>query len=258
MARTVGPPSVGDACWDLSYQLEGRPSRLDCLNAASAVLFKMLPSEFLAWNAIDIAAGRVEVVPYPGDGSKPGELADRLLAVVDDHPMVTSYLSEGASGDLSPRRMSDVTTRKRLLRTRAYRYLLHPLGAEFQLTIVSGRVSDASLRGWAMNRSAGDFTDAEVELARALQPALWLLDITGGTSHRPAPPKQDAARKYGLTARELEVLRYLSTGLTVEAMGRRLRISGRTVRKHLGSAYQKLDCHDRLLAVTKAREAGLN
>jgi DNA-binding NarL/FixJ family response regulator len=36
-----------------------------------------------------------------------------------------------------------------------------------------------------------------------------------------------------------------------------LRISVGTVRKHLENAYSKLDAHDRLLAVTRARAARL-
>lgn len=257
MAMTLGPRSAQAACLELSYQLADLPSRMDYLNAASAVLLLLVPSDFLTWTAIDAGAVRAEVVPYPEKGWKPDDLAEQLLAVVDDHPMVLSYLGEGTSGDASPRRLSDVTTRARLRQTRAYREWLHPLRVEHQLTIVSGRVSLASGRGWAMNRSGSDFTDSELELARALQPALWLLDLTGGVDNRPSEVQQDVAGQFGLTPRELEVLHYLSQGLTIEAIGRQLRISGRTVRKHLENTYRKLDCHDRLIAVTRARAAGL-
>jgi len=55
----------------------------------------------------------------------------------------------------------------------------------------------------------------------------------------------------------LEVLRHVGAGLTADAIGHLLRISGRTVRKHLENAYRKLGCHDRLLAVQHARTLGL-
>jgi DNA-binding NarL/FixJ family response regulator len=61
----------------------------------------------------------------------------------------------------------------------------------------------------------------------------------------------------GLTAREVQVLRHVGTGLTAEAVARLLRISDRTVHKHLENAYRKLDRHDRLLAVDRARELGI-
>jgi DNA-binding CsgD family transcriptional regulator len=255
MANTLGPSSAQTACLELSYQLAGLPSRQDYLYAASALLFGLLPGDCLAWTAIETDAARAEVVPYPGDGRDPEHLASQLVAVADDHPMVVSYLGDGT--DMSPRRLSDITTRTHLRNTRAYREFLHPLGTEHELSIVTGRVSATSARGWAMNRTTHDFTDAELELSRALQPALWLLDVTAGVSDRPSEAQRDVAGRYGLTVRELEVLRYLSTGLTVEAMGRQMRISGRTVRKHLDGTYRKLDCHDRLIAVTKARTAGL-
>lgn len=50
----------------------------------------------------------------------------------------------------------------------------------------------------------------------------------------------------------MQVLAALADGLTADAIGRLLRISPRTVRKHLEHAYVKLGCHDRLVAVQRA------
>lgn len=72
-----------------------------------------------------------------------------------------------------------------------------------------------------------------------------------------AIPGPAAATRLGLTRRELEVLRHTGTGRTADATGRLLGISGRTVRKHLENSYRKLGCHDRLLAVQRARDLGL-
>ena len=60
-----------------------------------------------------------------------------------------------------------------------------------------------------------------------------------------------------LTARELAVLGVLADGLPAGAIGRRLGISQRTVDKHLEHIYRKLDCNDRLVAVTVARQLGV-
>lgn len=60
-----------------------------------------------------------------------------------------------------------------------------------------------------------------------------------------------------LTDRELEVLTLMADGLTAVAIGRRLGIAPGTVRKHVEHLYDKLSCHDRLLAVTHARAVGL-
>lgn len=60
-----------------------------------------------------------------------------------------------------------------------------------------------------------------------------------------------------LTDREREVLRLLADGLLARSIAQRLDVSERTVHKHLGNLYRKLDAHDRLLAVVRGRELGL-
>lgn len=61
----------------------------------------------------------------------------------------------------------------------------------------------------------------------------------------------------GLTAREVEVLRMLADGLLARTMAARLGVSPRTIHKHLGNVYRKLDAHDRLVAVRRAERLGL-
>jgi DNA-binding NarL/FixJ family response regulator len=58
------------------------------------------------------------------------------------------------------------------------------------------------------------------------------------------------------TDRELEVLRLAGKGLTNRAIGRELRISGRTVQGHLAKVYSKLHVGTRTEAVLKAIQEG--
>jgi DNA-binding CsgD family transcriptional regulator len=60
-----------------------------------------------------------------------------------------------------------------------------------------------------------------------------------------------------MTVREREVLRLLAWSWTAARIGRELRISERTVHKHLENLYGKLGVHDRLAAVLRAQELGL-
>ena len=70
--------------------------------------------------------------------------------------------------------------------------------------------------------------------------------------------EREAARdRAGLTARELQLLALVASGMTAQAIGRAERISPRTVRKHLEHVYAKLGRHDRLAAVDYARQLGL-
>lgn len=94
---------------------------------------------------------------------------------------------------------------------------------------------------------ARNSSTAELEVAGALPPSLRL----AASSRRTAtcPPR--------LTTREVHILRLLADGLTAFAIGRRARISVRTVHKHLENIYHKLGCQDRLSAVNQARDMGL-
>jgi DNA-binding CsgD family transcriptional regulator len=60
-----------------------------------------------------------------------------------------------------------------------------------------------------------------------------------------------------LTARERECLQWASQGKTAWEIGEILSISERTVKKHIGSAMQRLGATTRTQAVAKAAAAGL-
>lgn len=60
-----------------------------------------------------------------------------------------------------------------------------------------------------------------------------------------------------LTPRELEILRYISDGLTMASIGKRLGISPRTVESHVGKLYRKLAVRSRVQAVSRAVSLGL-
>ena len=60
-----------------------------------------------------------------------------------------------------------------------------------------------------------------------------------------------------MTKRQVDVLLALEEGLTAAAIARRLRISSRTVEKHLEATYRKLGVGDRLGAVRQARRHGI-
>ncbi len=60
-----------------------------------------------------------------------------------------------------------------------------------------------------------------------------------------------------LTDREREVLNLLAHGLLATSIASRLSLSPRTIHKHLGNIYRKFGVHDRLVAVSIARESGL-
>lgn len=76
-----------------------------------------------------------------------------------------------------------------------------------------------------------------------------LLGSFGTTSAKEAFPT--------LTAREREVLELLAGGLGYRQIARRLMVTEKTVRNHVGSIFAKLQVRDRAQAIVRAREAGL-
>jgi DNA-binding NarL/FixJ family response regulator len=55
--------------------------------------------------------------------------------------------------------------------------------------------------------------------------------------------------RFGVTERELEVIHFLKRGLTYEKIARRLEISRRTVKAHIGHIYNKLGIDNRIQLV---------
>ncbi len=61
----------------------------------------------------------------------------------------------------------------------------------------------------------------------------------------------------GLTAREIEILKLLATGMANKQIAFRLKISEKTVRNHVSNMYEKLHIYDRSQAVLYAVRKGL-
>ena len=92
--------------------------------------------------------------------------------------------------------------------------------------------------------------------AAAVTCHLVVIVVSPETAHS-CPMPQETAAKQHLTHREQEILAQLAGGRTAASIGRRLGIARGTVCKHLEHIYAKLGHHDRLSAVTYARETGL-
>lgn len=70
-------------------------------------------------------------------------------------------------------------------------------------------------------------------------------------------PRMEGPVDFGLSPREIQVLRQLATGLGHQEIAANLFVSPATVRKHLENLYRKLEVDNKLRAVDKARRSGL-
>jgi len=109
--------------------------------------------------------------------------------------------------------------------------------------------ADAALAEVQRAREALARLDARVELAAA--------DAIRQRLASPSKPAHAPADTVGLTARELEVLRLISSGLSNQAIGERLCISEHTVHRHVANTLSKLGVPSRSAAVAQAARLGL-
>jgi DNA-binding CsgD family transcriptional regulator len=239
---------------DLSYHTEGLPDRNTYLTVVSACLSKTLPGDLKAWRSVDLANPAVTQWFSEGNAYRmPGV----VNAVITEHPIVAHRMAHRDSEPVL--RVSDCVSDRVFRSSQVYRELFKPVGAHYQLDIATGG-DDTVTSGWIIKRSVRDFAEADLQHARRLQPLLALLDIIYSSSRirRTHNAHIDEAQKRArLTVRELDILTLVADGLSAQQIARLNRISVRTVRKHLENLYEKLECHDRLLAVNKARELGL-
>lgn len=96
-----------------------------------------------------------------------------------------------------------------------------------------------------------------LDRARDALLALWPHAERSVRSHQAREWLRETVDETRMTERELQVLGLLAEGMLATSIASRLRLSPRTVHKHLGNIYRKLGVHDRLVAVSLARLQGL-
>jgi DNA-binding CsgD family transcriptional regulator len=106
-----------------------------------------------------------------------------------------------------------------------------------------------------VDRALSEFSrlGATLEQSNALELRDRLTASHGAHAATPKPPQPAG----GLTARELEVLRLISSGLSNQAIADRLCISEHTVHRHVANTLSKLDVPSRSAAVAQAARLGL-
>ena len=126
------------------------------------------------------------------------------------------------------------------LRTRGYQGLILMLTTFEEAAIVE------AVRKAGANAYFSKETDAHI-LAKAIRN----MQQSGDVSYFPETHLPD------LSNRELEVLHYLSRGMSNKAIAKRLELSPETIKSYVGNVYNKLAVSDRVSAVRTAQEYGL-
>jgi DNA-binding CsgD family transcriptional regulator len=195
---------------------------------------KLVASEFTTLSICHLASGKREVFGLPA-----GALSAEDRAAFDrhfhQHPLVRFHAYQGGR---VPQRISDSVPFEQFRRTALYSDYYRRIRIDHAIALPI-YVRDGLLVSFVLNRTRRDFTDRERALLDVLKPHLARI------YHRINTVGQ-------LTRRESEVLRWVSAGKSDAQIGAILRISARTVQKHLQNIYDKLGVESRTAAAMRA------
>jgi DNA-binding CsgD family transcriptional regulator len=176
------------------------------------------------------------------------------------HPLMVA----NAAGDVAPATAQAAAGGWLDWRRSPARGFLEDLRGWDQMVSLPLRGGPTEVFAFAFSRGVRDFDEHDLALMTAVQPLLRALDrharLIGRWrqgDERRTGGAEASARGAGLTGRELSVLLCLAEGLTAGAIAHRLGCSPRTVSKHSGNIYRKLDVCDRLSAVLDAQRRGI-
>lgn len=215
-------------------------------------------ADFVAYGGMDPLDGTVELRTWPGTVDV-AALADATRRIPHTHPLLRHWME----GHREAAAISAVVRDSHEWRhSEAYSVLRSTLGCT-ECAGVRLDQSSHAVRMLTMARGR-DFTCDEVAILELVRRPLTALETHAGRvlelrAQDPDGWESLAARagEVGLTVREVELLELLAQGLLASTIAARLVISVRTVHKHLGNIYAKLDTHDRLSAVMRAQALGL-
>jgi len=117
---------------------------------------------------------------------------------------------------------------------------------DYERTLAAARLRLGE-KAWALAWEEGQAMTPEQALA-------FQAELPASTQATPLPLRSSPAFPDGLTAREVEVLRLVSQGLTDAQVADKLVISPRTVQGHLRSIYNKINVRSRAAATRYAVE----
>lgn len=195
----------------------------------------LVASEFTTLSICHLASGKREVFGLPA-----GALSAQDRAAFDrhfhEHPLVRFHAYQGGR---VPQRITDSVPFEQFRRTALYNDYYRRIRVDHAIALPI-YVRDGLLVSFVLNRTRRDFTERERALLEVLRPHLAKIYQRINTVGQ-------------LTARETEVLRWVAAGKSDAQIGAILRISARTVQKHLQNIYDKLGVESRTAAAMRVK-----
>jgi DNA-binding CsgD family transcriptional regulator len=238
-------------------------AELDAPEGFAAIVLPWLAGlmgcDVLTYNEIGPAPGQTSYADCPAGALDPATQAV-FAAHVHEHPLVSHYRATG-SGE--PLMISDFLSLDRFHRLGIYAEFFRGISVEHQIAI-SLPGPDDQVIGVALSRGHRDFSDQDRALLSVLRAPL-IAALLRARSRQQASRGLGAAAcgapsgpagPAGLTDREIAILRLVAAGRTNSAIAHELRLSPRTVAKHLEHVYRKLGVSSRAAAVSRMTTGG--
>ena len=217
-------------------------------------LERAVPSDWVSINEIGPDPAEMYSVIRP---AVPQRLHEIWAQYGYENPLIDRF---ARSRDTRPYRLSDVTSRDEFHALALYREFYAVLGVEHQIAFVI-EFSPPRYVGVALSRRERDFTDFERTLLDRARPYLiQIYRAAHATSalHAQLQAQGSASEQVerlmqrGLTTREAEILERVAHGQANRDIAADLRLSERTIGKHLQRCYRKLGVSNRSQAAAIA------
>jgi DNA-binding CsgD family transcriptional regulator len=220
----------------------------DVLAAIAAALRRLVACDAAGYGTIDRATGRATLRQFPAELAFDDDELAFLVRHIDelpfiDLPRVASCAPPAVTAQpIRALRSSDFYSQRELRSLGTYREVFARRGFEHTMVLPTFDLDGAWVGGFGMHRSGSPFRDREAALFELARPHI-VSAIRRALRHRPAPV---LALAYGsLTARELEVLRWIAAGKTNREIATLLAVSVNTVRNHVAQVLAKLGVENR-------------
>ncbi len=130
-----------------------------------AELRKLIPSDQIGYNEINLARHRADVV-RDTPGAVPPALVESLIRYAHQHPLIAHF---ARTGDGRARKLSDFLTQRELHRLDIYNAVFREMAAEYQMAVsMSGH--GFVVIGIAFSRLRPDFSDRDRLMLDTLRP----------------------------------------------------------------------------------------
>lgn len=226
---------------------------MDFISAVTIGLDRMIPSDLCAVHVLDRQHHRLVEHMLPANPYTAEEI-DYYKQHPNDNPLVEYY---HRTGDPYARRVSDVIKHQDWLKSAHYRHCLKRLRLQYFLALPV-QVDDTTIAALSFNRVHRNFTKADCALLDAFAPHFRLAWQRHKNPWKVNRRKTAVTDDATVTARESDILYWITEGKQNREIAMILGISLYTVQKHVANILRKLNVENRhaLTVLTLNRATG--